>query len=290
MSTAASPLVVAVLAPAVGRITVEPLTGVVEVDDRGAVISTADAAALEVALQLGETWRCPVVALSAGGALAEVVLFEARSVGADRAVRIDAPDDGPPEQVAAALADTVGGLAGTAGGVPFVVAGVHGSDVATASVPAYLAHHLRAEQALGLIGVDPAEPGRAEVVRRLDRGARERLAVHAPAVLSVEGSVATLRRAGLRAVLATDAAEIEVRRPETAIDAGPEMLPRPWRPPTQVVPGPEGATALERIRDLTGVAGPTRVAATIEAEPAEAADAILDQLGEWGLGPRAPRE
>ncbi len=295
--------VVVVLAPAVGRVTVEPLTGAVDVDERGATMSAADAAALEVALRLGDAWDAPVTALSAGGALAESVLRDALVVGAARAIRVDGADDAAPAPVAAALAGAIAGLLhvdagpGTgharhdAGTRVFVVAGVHGSDLASAAVPAYLAHHLGAAQALGLIAVESAEPGSCEVVRRLDRGARERLAVSAPAVISVEGSVATLRRAGLRAVLADDPSAIEHVSPPFGL-AGPglDLVPRPWRPPTRVVAGPEGVTALERIRDLTGAAGPTRVARTIEADPAEAADAILEQLGEWGYGPRAGSE
>jgi electron transfer flavoprotein beta subunit len=298
--------VAVVLAPAVGRVTVEPLTGAVDVDERGATMSAADAAALEVALRLGETWDAPVTALSAGGALAESVLRDALMVGVARAIRVDGADDAAPAPVAAALAGAIDGLldadadarTGTGpdarldvGTRVFVVAGVHGSDLATAAVPAYLTHHLGAAQALGLIAVEPAGTGSCEVVRRLDRGARERLAVRAPAVISVEGSVATLRRAGLRAVLADDPSAIEHVSPPLGLPGpGLDLVPRPWRPPTRVVAGPEGTTALERIRDLTGVAGPARVARTIEADPAEAADAILSQLGEWGYGPRAGSE
>lgn len=279
--------IVVVLAPAVGRVSVDPLTGVVDVDNRGAVLSAADAAALEVALQLGEAWETPVTALSAGGDLAESVLRDALAVGVARAVHVDGADDAAPAQVAVALADAIADLIDSNDRV-FVVAGVHGSDVASAAVPAYLAHHLSAEQALGLIAVDPGQTGQCVVMRRLDRGARERLAVTAPAVISVEGSVATLRRAGLRAVLAGDVAAVERVTPQDGVVASPpELSPRPWRPPTQVVAGPVGATALDRIRDLTGVAGPTRTSRTIEAEPAEAAEVILDQLGDWGYGPRA---
>ncbi len=282
--------IAAVLAPAVGRITVDPLTGVVDVDNRGAVISAADGAALEVALQLGEAWESPVIALSVGGELAESVLRDALAAGVTRAIHVTCADDAAPAEVSIALADAIANLTDTDAAV-FVVAGVHGSDVASAAVPAYLAHHLMAEQALGLIAVDPGEPGQCEAVRRLDRGARERLAVAAPAVISVEGSVATLRRAGLRSVLAGDVAPIEQVIPSAGVPASrPELSPRPWRPPTQVVAGPEGATALDRIRDLTGVAGSSRVSRTIEADPAEAAEAILDQLGDWGYGPRAAAE
>ncbi|HET8930012.1 MAG TPA: mycofactocin-associated electron transfer flavoprotein beta subunit [Acidimicrobiales bacterium] len=287
---AAQVAVMVALAPAVGRISVDPLTGAVDVDNRGAVLSAADAAALEVALQVGEAWRVPVTALSVGGELAESVLRDALAVGAARAVHVEGADDAAPAEVSAALAGVIADLTDSDAAV-FVVAGVHGSDVASAAVPAYLAHHLGAVQALGLIAIEADGPGRCEVVRRLDRGARERLAVAAPAVISVEGSVATLRRAGLRAVLAGDDAVIEHVTPQDGVPAAqPELLPRPWRPPTQVVSGPEGVTALDRIRDLTGVAGPTRVSRTIEAEPGEAAEAILDQLAEWGYGPRAAVE
>src|SRR5690606_17390390 len=153
--------------------------------ERGAVLSAADAAALEVALQLGSSWDLPVTAVSAGGTGATTALREALAVGVARAIRVDTADDEEPDRVATLLADTVGTAAGP-GAAPVVVAGVHGSDVASAAVPAYLAHRLGAAQALGLISVEPGLPGRCEVVRRLDRGARERLAVTAPAVCSVE--------------------------------------------------------------------------------------------------------
>ena len=276
-----------VLAPAVGRIAVDPLTGVVNVDERGAVMSAADAAALETALQVGETWDVPVTAWSAGGALAESVLRDAQAVGVTRAVRVELDDGATPAVLAAVLAEALRET-----GVPFVVAGVHGADIGSAAVPAFLAHHLGASQALGLIDVQPGTVGRCEVVRRLDRGARERLAVAAPAVISVEGSVARLRRAGLRSLLASG--DVEVVSPPMAASgratAAQDLSPRPWRPRAQVVPGPSGDSALDRIRDLTGIGGPSRQSRSIQADPAEAAEAILDQLGEWGYGPRAASE
>lgn len=282
--TARDVQVVVVLAPAVGRGSVDPLTGVVTVDEQGAALSAADAAALEVALGLGQRWRVPVTALSVGGDLAGVVLREAVAVGVDRAVHLTAPDQGSPETVAEALAAQVADPDGV-----FVVAGVHGSDVASAAVPAYLAHRLGAEQALGLVSVEPGGKGRCEVIRRLDRGARERLAVAAPAVISVEGSVATLRRAPLRAVLAAESTPVETVPAVAGTVRSPLALatPRPWRPRTHVVAGPQGTSALERIRDLTGVVGGgDHQVRTVIADPAEAAELILDQLGESGLGPR----
>ncbi|MBS1849230.1 MAG: hypothetical protein JST73_13215 [Actinobacteria bacterium] len=276
-------VVVAALAPAAGWMTVDPLTGRVARDDRGAEPSAADAAALEVALRLGEHWAAPVVAVSAGRAGARSVLRRALTVGVDRAIHVDTDAGAPPVVVAEALASAVGSSEKV-----FAVAGTHGSDVASAAVPACLAHHFGAEQALGLVRVDVAEPGRCEVVRRLDRGERERLVVTAPAVISVEGSVASLRRAGLRALLTDSAAPIEnvvvsVGHPGPA-DIG---VPRPWRPRARVVDAPSDATALARIRDLAGVSETTKSARTVEADPGEAAEMILEALGAWGHGPRA---
>lgn len=281
--------IVVVVAPALGRVHVDPLTGAVAIDERGAVLSAADAAALEVALSLGEAWQRPVTAVSVGGALACSVLEAALAVGVARALWVEHGDDASALGVADAVADVLTVALGDTA-APFVVAGVHGSDFGSAAVPAFLADRLGAEQALGLVDVRAGGVGRAEVVRRLDHGARERLAVSAPAVLSVEGSVASLRRAGLRAMLATDAGRIERVASTTIIADSGDVVARPWRPPVRVVAGPEGDTALERIRDLTGVAGPNRQSRTIELDPAAAAEEILDQLGAWGYGPRAVPE
>lgn len=282
--TDAATTVVVLLAPARGRMTVDASTGAVDIDDRGATLSSTDAAALETALGLGETWGVPVTAVSVGRGRARMVLGEALMVGVDRAVQIDLADDADPAVVASALGVVVGSDSRS-----LVVAGAHGVDVASGAVPAFLAHELGAEQALGLLAVEPGEAGNCEVIRRLDRGARERLAVGAPAVISVEGSVASLRRAGLRSVLATEESMIE--RVDAAVVGGhPSILasatPRPWRPRAHVVESPVGVSALDRIRDLTGVGAPAHQARTVEADPAEAATLILEQLGDWGFGTR----
>ncbi|MEZ5321834.1 MAG: hypothetical protein R2698_07150 [Microthrixaceae bacterium] len=113
--------------------------------------------------------------------------------------------------------------------------------------PALVAAGLGAAQALGLVEVANATSGRgagAEVVvavRRLDGGRRERLEVRAPAVLSVEGSVARPGRAPLSALrAATDRIEsraVRVARPAAGLHWG---SPRPIRPPTTGLEPPEG--------------------------------------------------
>ncbi len=278
--------VVALLAPATGRLEVDPLTGAVDEDPRGATMSAPDGAALEIALRLADAWEVEAVAVSVGGPAAGSVLADAVAHGVDRAIHVVDAHGAAPASVGTAVADELASL-----GPVLVVAGVHGSDVASAAVPAYVAHHLRAAQALGSISVSAGGRGEVEVVRRLDRGARERLRVVAPAVLSVEGSVATLRRAPLAAALADESSRISQHRSTTARKGDvPDLSPRPYRPRPHVVPAPTSGPALDRIRHLTGADVTRSPARSIEADPVEAAEMILDQLGEWGLGPRAEPE
>jgi electron transfer flavoprotein beta subunit len=118
-------------------------------------------------------------------------------------------------------------------------------------------------------------------VRRLDGGRREALRVVAPAVLSVEGAVAELRRAPLAAVLASQGAEPEVA--SSSVDPHvEEPRLRPWRPPPRVVAAPHGDDALMRIVQLTGALVDRTPPRTLELDPPDAADAIVEQLRAWG--------
>jgi electron transfer flavoprotein beta subunit len=108
------------------------------------------------------------------------------------------------------------------------------------------------------------------------------LAVPPPAVLSVEGGVARLRRASLPAEVAARAATIEV----VAGPAGPidhATAVRPYRPRARAMAAPAG-DALARIRSLTGAgaAPATSTAETVVLEPAAAAERILAALRTWG--------
>jgi electron transfer flavoprotein beta subunit len=117
-------------------------------------------------------------------------------------------------------------------------------------------------------------------VRRLDGGRREVLSVEAPAVLSVEGSVARLRRATLPAELAARLAEIEsIAGPAGPVEAAAEV--GPYRPRPRERPAPQGE-ALDRVRRLTATgSAPAAHAETVVLEPPAAADRILAALREW---------
>lgn len=254
---------------------VDTRTGTVTTDERWSGASAADQAALEWGLRAGERWSVPVEVMCVGPAEADRMLREALACGATSATRVDA-DGLDSATVAGELAAVIGDAAA------LVVCGDYSVDRGSGSVPAFLAHELGAQQALGLVDVELGAPGRAVVLRRLDGGRRERLAVGTPAVISVEGATARLRRAGLKAELAAAQATISVR-PARHPGAPTHPAPtQPYRPRARVLPPPAGDTALDRVRVLTG-AGVTRTPpATSTLEPADAARAIVEQLRAWG--------
>jgi electron transfer flavoprotein beta subunit len=257
---------------------VDPLTGAVGHDGRSGGASDADKAALEWALRLGGSWSDDVTVVTAGPPAAESLLHEGLALGAARAVRVDLPAGTPSDVVAAAVAEAVTAC-------QFVMCGDLSLDRGSGAVPAYLAARLGAEQALGLVALEIGERGAVRGLRRLDGGRRERLHVTAPAVCSVEGSTARLRRAPLPGVLAARRASVTVMAsPGSSVQTNGHRLVRPFRPRARALAAPHG-DVLDRLRSLTAatVAGATRTAETLE--PDAAAARILHALTEWGYGP-----
>jgi len=254
-----------------------------DVDERWSGVSAADEAALEIALQLadhapGERGDHDVRVVGLGPAGADAQLRTAIAAGADGVHRIDASTELDSRTVAEALAVQLVG-------VDIVVCGDYSIDRGTGSVPAYLAAELRAAQALGLIEIDVAgryadDDGVSyRVVRRLDAGRREVLEVTSPAVLSVEGSIATLRRSSLAAELCAGDTAVEViRGPHGRL---PETEIHPYRPRPRTLPAPSG-DLMSRVRSILDVGGDDTQSETVTLEPAAAARRIVDQLTEWG--------
>lgn len=237
-------------------------------DERWSGVSAADEAALEIGLHLAND---DVTVVCVGPLEAEAVLRDALAAGARRAVRVDARD-APSNDVAIAVATI-------AADSDIVVCGDYSLDHGTGSVPAYIAAHLGAAQALGLVAIDTSSSP-LRVVRRLDGGRREVLDVSTPAVLSVEGSVARLRRAPLAAALSAKTAKIDVvPGPAAREDA---VLISTYRPRARALPAPAGGT-LSRVRDILdiGASEPSH-SETVTLDPAEAAARIIQQLDEWG--------
>jgi electron transfer flavoprotein beta subunit len=244
-------------------------------DERWAGVSEADRAALEVALRLADG-DDGVTIVSVGGPGADAGLREALAAGATRAVRIDVHDDLTSAAVATALATVVAGST-------WVVCGDASADRGSGSVPAFVAAALDVAQALGLVDIGDVSGASdpLDVTRRLDGGRREVLAVTAPAVLSVEGAVARLRRASLPAELAARTAPIEVvPGPTGPVELGSQVAP--YRPRSRVVPAPSGI-ALDRVLQLTDAITPTFASRELlTLTPEAAAERILVDLREWG--------
>ncbi|MFN6122649.1 MAG: mycofactocin-associated electron transfer flavoprotein beta subunit [Actinomycetes bacterium] len=252
-------------------------------DDRFAGVSAADRAAREVALRLGERWGVPVTALAAGPAGAERTRRDAIAAGADRAVRLDMDADADSRDVAFELAQATAPTGGPC--ADLVLCGDYSLDRGSGSVPAFIAHHRSAAQALGLVSVDtdgPAADGVVRAVRRLDGGRRELLEVPVPGVLSVEGSVASLRRAPLRRALASRTAPIEVIRTPPAHHRGAPAIVTPYRPRARVMAAPAGDDVLARLRRLTDAGAAPARCETVELAPADAARRIVEALRDWG--------
>ncbi|MET0729511.1 MAG: mycofactocin-associated electron transfer flavoprotein beta subunit [Acidimicrobiales bacterium] len=253
---------------------VDPLTGETATDPRTSGASPADLSALEHGLRLAEAWEDDLVAVTAGEPSAEPMLREALAVGAHRAVRVDAPEGSSSEDVAASLAPVLRG-AGT------VLCGDWSLDRGSGAVPALLAAHLGAAQALGLVNVVAEGPDHVLASRRLDGGRRERLRVPAPRVLSVEGGLA-LRRAPLEAVLASKEAPVEIVHSNLHRSA-PTADVAPYRPRARELPVPSpDLSARERILALTGALVARTHPELVTLEPADAADRLLGQLRVWG--------
>jgi electron transfer flavoprotein beta subunit len=110
--------------------------------------SEADRAAFEVAMRLAGAAGTDAVLVCAGPVDAAAALRELAASGAARAVLIEHPLHAGPGTSGAVLA----GLLGAGGlGIHSVVCGDLSNGRGSGSVPAILAHHLGAAQALGLL-------------------------------------------------------------------------------------------------------------------------------------------
>jgi electron transfer flavoprotein beta subunit len=282
-AVSAAPVVVAALRFADQHPTFRPLTGAVQTSVLASGPSEADRCALEHALRLARALGGRCLAVTAGPVAAEAMLREALAVGADQAIRVDAPTLDPVGDDGSATAAV---LAAALPGVPaLVLCGDHSADRGTGSTPAFLAARLGVAQALGLIDLSYVD-GRLIALRRLDGGRRERLAVPLPAVCSVEPAAVRLRRASLTGVLAAQAATIDVvavSPPEAALLTG---LPAPYRPRPKVLDPPPGAGPRERLLTLTGaLAEHTPARIITPAGPGEAAAELLAYLRQHGYLP-----
>lgn len=243
-------------------------------DERFAGISPADRSALEFALVQASAIGTTVTAVTVGPPAAEKVLREALACGATHAVHVLVHGAMHSAHVADAIAEAVPDA-------EWVWCGDYSLDRGTGSVPAFLAARLGAQQALGIIAVQWRGDGLV-ATRRLDGGRRELLDVSPPAVVSVEGATAHLRRAGLNALRTAAHAEVRTVHPAATAHADDAVV-RAYRPRARALAAPAGDTPLDRLRALTDAGAAVAARGdTVTLEPAAAAARIAAALHEWG--------
>ncbi len=244
-------------------------------DARFAGMSPADQSALEFALAQATAAGAEVTVVTVGPPAAEAVLRDAVACGAHHAIRIHAPEALTSAQVAEAISTAVPSA-------QWIWCGDYSLDRGTGSVPAFLAANLGAQQALGIIAVELSGDGPVTATRRLDGGRREVLSVRAPAIISVEGATAELRRAGLGALRAAARVQIEVRQPASTARADDTIIYL-YRPRARALAAPRGTHPLDRLRALTDAGGTAPAhGESVVLEPTEAAERIVSTLRTWG--------
>ncbi len=258
---------------------IDPVTGVVSSDDRWSGPSPADNAALEVGLRLAGSGDDDVHVMTVAGPVADAMLRDAVACGAAAATRVQCAIQATSHAAAAILAETIRPLQPR-----LVICGDWSLDRGSGSVPPFLAAELGYGQACGLVSVSDGPGTILLAERRLDGGRRERVRISGPAVLSVEGSVAVLRRATLAGTLRSQKLAITVLTPKHALAATPTAQHSgPFRPRARVLDGPATSESpRSRIEQLTGALTNRKPPQKLTLEPEAAADAILAQLAEWG--------
>ena len=257
-----------------GRPEIDPLSGEIRPSSgRFGGVSAADQAALEVALQFGSKRSMPVMVVAVGDSQCETALRDALAAGAHRAIRIDASRS-------LSSAETAQALALTLRDASLILCGDYSFDRGSGSVPAYLAAELGISQALGVVSLNTHAES-IMVTRRLDGGRREHVRVDDRTVISVEGSVAQLRRASLTSTLEARSSGIEII-PFSTPARQVNSTTKPFRPRPRTIERPLGDTALERLRSITNVSLVSTRGEQIELSAAKSATYILETLARWG--------
>lgn len=186
------------------------------------VRNEADAFALEVALGLrerGEVGR--VTCLTVGPEAGRGSLAFALGMGADRAVRVEVPEDAGLDSAAIGvlLAAALRRL-----GAQLVFAAQRSDDGRSGIVPAAAAHHLGAAYLSNAAAVR-LDGDLVEVERKLERGNRETWMAELPAVVAFEPGIVVPRYVSVAALVLARRAPRETLSPET-LGVALERLPR----------------------------------------------------------------
>ena len=168
-------------------------------------INESDAYGLEAALQLKEKHGGEVIALSLGPARVQSVIKEALARGADRGLHLEdaAFDNLDAFGTASAIA-----AAAKAEGFDLLLTGLQSDDHGFAQTGVIAAELLALPHATIVMDVQ-SENGAIKVKRELENGFFQWVSFPAPAVLTIQSGINTLRYATLKGIMAAKKKEIK---------------------------------------------------------------------------------
>ncbi|MGE0102358.1 MAG: electron transfer flavoprotein subunit beta [Blastocatellales bacterium] len=168
-------------------------------------INESDAYGLEAALQLKEKHGGEVIALSLGPARVQSVIKEALARGADRGIHLE---DAAFDNLDAYGIGTVIAAAAKAEGFDLLLTGLQSDDYGFAQTGVITAELLGLPHATIVMDVELGD-GTLRVKRELENGFFQWVTMPAPAVLTIQSGINTLRYATLKGIMAAKKKEIK---------------------------------------------------------------------------------
>ncbi|QQS48673.1 MAG: electron transfer flavoprotein subunit beta/FixA family protein [Acidobacteriota bacterium] len=168
-------------------------------------INESDAYGLEAALQLKEKLGGEVVALSLGPARVQSVIKEALARGADRGIHLEDPAF---DKLDAYGIGAVISAAAKVEGFDLLLTGLQSDDYGFAQTGVIAAELLGLPHATIVMDVEVGD-GSLRVKRELENGYFQWVSMPAPAVLTIQSGINTLRYATLKGIMAAKKKEIK---------------------------------------------------------------------------------
>jgi len=244
-------------------IELDTVTRAIDWSRAAAVPGVGSLEALELGLSLGE-----VCVYGLGVGVVPDLLRVCLAMGASRA--LEAPD-------VYAVGDAM-----RQEGSDLVLVSHRSGDQGASPVGPTLAGLLDLPQATGVEALRWDGP-EVVVIRRLDRGEREELALQLPAVIAVEPDIARPRAAAPAAIIAAQTAQIAALAPSTRVPRLRFQGHEPPRPAPPRMPAPDaGLPAEARIATVVGTAAGARQRELVTGSAEEVAGRIAQVLVERG--------
>lgn len=246
--------------PASNDAKIDPETKRIVREGVSAILNPFDTYAIEEGVLLRNRFGGEVIAISMGPEKATLVLREAISVGADRAILLSDRAFGGSDTWATSyvLAKAIAKI----GDVDLVICGKQAIDGDTAQVGPGIAAHLDWLQATCVMSLDDANTTEIRV-RRMHEDGYDICDLQLPAVITVVKGINTPRVPTLKGRLSSQKCEIPIWKPsdigadtdKIGLDGSPTRVVKTQPPPqrntvTKVITGTPQACAQDLVREL----------------------------------------